>query len=115
MVMRLIVHGIQLQAEIGARAHEQGRRQVLLVDVDLEIEPPANDDLASAVDYHAIVERAQAIAEGGHIVLIETFAERMASACAQLDRVIQVDVVVRKPSALAPAMAGACASRTVRR
>ena len=48
---------------------------------------------------------------GGHIVLIETVAERIAGPCLAQNGVHAVKVTVRKPQALAPALAGVIVER----
>lgn len=103
---RLFVRELQVEAEIGARSDERGRRQRLIVDVEAEIAPPLFDELSATPDYRAIAAAAQRIAAQGHIVLIETYAQRLALACLALPGISAVDVMVRKPQALMPAMAG---------
>jgi len=103
---RLFVRELPVETEIGARSDERGRRQLLIVDVEAEIAAPLFDELTATPDYCAIVAAAQQIAEQGHIVLIETYAQRLALACMALSGVSAVDVMVRKPQALPPVMAG---------
>jgi dihydroneopterin aldolase len=50
---------------------------------------------------------ARAIADAGHIDLVETFAERLAQACFADARVTRARVRVEKPLALAPHAAAA--------
>lgn len=107
-VARVFVRGLAIEAEVGLHAHERGRRQPLLIDVELHLtgEGPWSR-LADTVDYGMIVTHAQAIAASGHITLVETFAERLARACLAEGGVEQVRVRVEKPAALAPLAAGA--------
>lgn len=103
---RLFVRQLQVEAEIGARSDERGRQQLLIVDVEAQIAPALFDELEATVDYRAIAATARRIAEQGHIVLIETYAQRLALACLALSGISAVHVMVCKPQALAPAMAG---------
>jgi dihydroneopterin aldolase len=105
LLMDLFVKDIRVDAAIGALAPEYGRRQLLLVDVDMRIEVPADDVLTDTVDYRAVAACAADLAVD-HIVLIETYALRLARACLDLPSIRSVAVTVRKPAALAPAMAG---------
>lgn len=105
MIIDLFVRDIQVDAAIGALAAEYGRRQILLVDVDIRMAAPSDDLLEDTADYRTIAERAEALAIE-HIVLIETYALRLARACLELPHILSVEVTVRKPSALAPAVAG---------
>lgn len=104
---RVFVRGLRLDASIGVLEHERTRRQPLVVDLELEVATgaPVEGDMASVYDYRVPVERARALAAAGHIELVETFAERLAAACLEDDRVICVTLHVEKPEAIAGAAA----------
>ena len=59
----------------------------------------ASDDLADTVDYGALGKAVVEIVEGEPVRLIETLADRIASACLQDDRVTSAEVSVHKPEA----------------
>jgi dihydroneopterin aldolase len=101
---KVFVRGLTVSAEIGVYAHEEGRSQPLVVDVELDIDTPTAGwrTIGETVNYERIGEQARAIAAAGHIGLVETFAWRLAAACLQEARVIRVRVRVEKPMALAP-------------
>ncbi len=99
---KVFVRGLAVEAAIGVHAHEQGRFQPLIVDVELDVEAGAGQALVDTVDYSLIVDHAVAIAAGGHIGLVETYARRLAEACLAEARVTHVRVRVEKPQALAP-------------
>jgi dihydroneopterin aldolase len=103
---KVYVRGLVVQAEIGVYEHEHGRRQPLVVDVELELEPGPFEHIADTVNYETVAERAREIAAAGHLKLVETFAERLARACLADRRVRAARVRVDKPEALAPAVAG---------
>jgi dihydroneopterin aldolase len=110
---KVFVTGLKVQAEIGVYRHEIGRVQPLVVDVELDVPTAGAHRLAETLNYETILEAAQAIAAGGHIELVETFAERLAHACLADGRVTQARVRVEKPLALAPDAVGAGVEITV--
>lgn len=104
---RVFVTGLRIEAEIGVYAHERGRAQPLIVDVELDLAVAGAERLADTVNYEHVARHAQQIAAEGHINLVETFAERLAMACLEDPRVSRAKVRVDKPQALAPAASGA--------
>ena len=104
---RVLVTGLKVQAQIGVYRHEIGRVQPLVVDVELEVPTAGAERLSETLNYESILEAARQIAGGGHIELVETFAERLARACLADPRVTQARVRVEKPLALAPEAVGA--------
>ena len=107
LVTKVFVRALQIEAEIGVYAHEKGRRQPLIVDVELDVAAAGWRALADTVNYEAIAEAARAIAAAGHIGLVESFAQRLAEACFAEPRVLRARVRVEKPHALAPDAAAA--------
>jgi len=99
---RVFVTGLRLQAEIGVYRHEIGKRQPLSIDVELDVPSAGPGRLADTVNYETILKAARAIAEEGHIELVEAFADRLARACMADPRVTRARVRVEKPLALAP-------------
>lgn len=107
VMSKVFVTGLKVEAEIGAYAHEVGRRQPLIVDVELDAPVAGAVRLSQTVNYEKIVKAAKAIAAEGHVELVETFAERLARACLSDPRVTRARVRVEKPLALAPDAAAA--------
>lgn len=107
LVTKVFVRGLTVEAEIGVYAHEQGRRQPLIVDVELDVAAAGWRALADTVNYETIVGHARAVAAAGHIGLVESFAQRLAEACFEEPRVLRARVRVEKPLALAPDAAAA--------
>ena len=104
--VKVFVRDIVVQAQIGLYAHEHGRTQPLIVEVELDVTPSASDSVGDIVNYETIVAAALEVAASGHINLVETFAEQVALRCMRNDRVLAARVRVEKPEALAPAVAG---------
>ena len=107
VVTRIFVRGLKLEAAIGVYDHELGRTQPLSCDVELDVTIGGFEHLADTLNYETIVEMARKIAAAGHIPLVETFADALASACLADPRVTRARVRVEKPEALAPHAAAA--------
>jgi len=99
---KVFVTGLKVQAAIGVYRHEIGRVQPLVLDVELDVPTAGADRLAETLNYETILAAAREIAGGGHIDLVETFAQRLAQACLADERVTKARVRVEKPLALAP-------------
>ena len=99
---RIFVRNLVLAARIGVHAHEKSRPPRLRVSVELEIKgaAPAHDEFAAVLNYETIVEGIKRIASGGasggHINLVETFADLVAKLCLADRRVAGVRVSVEK-------------------
>ena len=100
---RVYVRGLRLDIEIGVHLHEHGRVQPVVVDVEIDLPAAPVHRLADTVNYEAVVERARAIAAEGHVMLVETFADRLGAALLEDPRVLRVRVRAEKPEALAEA------------
>jgi dihydroneopterin aldolase len=107
LVTRVFVRGLRVEAEIGVHDHEHGRRQPLSIDVELDVAAAGWRALEETVNYETIATAARSIATGGHIGLVESFAQRLAYACLAHPRVTRARVRIEKPLALAPDAAAA--------
>jgi dihydroneopterin aldolase len=95
-----------LEASIGVYPHERAARQRIRVNVDLgvaddgarSLSRPAvgRDELSRVVDYEAVANTVRKIVTSGHVLLVETLAERIAEACLQDERVELVRTRVEK-------------------
>ena len=95
-----------LEASIGVYPHERAARQRIRVNVDLgvaddgarSLSRPAvgRDELSRVVDYEAVANTVRKIVTSGHVLLVETLAERIAEACLQDERVELVRIRVEK-------------------
>ena len=103
--LKVFVRGLTIEAEIGLHPHERGRRQPLVIDVELDLAPAAVGGIRDTVNYERLAERARALAAEGHMELVETFAERLARGCLAEARVVRARVRVEKPQAIAGAAA----------
>ena len=96
VMTKVFVTGLKVEAEIGVYAHEKGKVQPLVVDVELDVPIAGATRLADTVNYEMIGEAARAIVAEGHIQLVEDFAERLARACLSDLRVTRARVRVEK-------------------
>ena len=106
-IRHVFIRNLELLANIGVYAREEGRRQPVRINVDLATDDMADaqDMLENVVDYHTIEKRIRAIIAEGHVKLAETLAERIATACFEDARVRTVRVRVEKLHALTGAEA----------
>lgn len=99
---KIFVRGLSIAAQVGVYAHERGKTQPLIVDVELDVTTVHAERLSQTVNYETIAAEARALAAEGHIELVEMFAERLAERCLADPRVTRARVRVEKPMALAP-------------
>ncbi|HEV8016391.1 MAG TPA: dihydroneopterin aldolase [Stellaceae bacterium] len=95
---RVFVRDLVLPCSIGIYPREKGLRRRVRLNVELQIAAslPRSDDFADVVNYETIVAGIKAIAEGGHINLVETLADRIAELCLADHRVSATRVMVEK-------------------
>ena len=104
-IRRVFLRGLELQARLGIYAHEKAAPQRVVIGVELAVEDPhapsgiGPDHLDRVVDYETVVKAARRVAAAGHVLLVETLAERIAIAALEDPRVLAVRVTVEKPDA----------------
>jgi len=85
---------------VGVHDFEKSKKQRVIVNIEADItgnRAHETDSIESAVNYETLVNGVQSIAAQGHINLLETFAERIASFCLQNKGIGSVSVTVEKP------------------
>jgi 7,8-dihydroneopterin aldolase/epimerase/oxygenase len=96
---RIELRGLRVLARVGVLPGEREQDQPLEIDLDLVVDlaaAGASDDLADTVDYGAVCGAVQAAAQV-HVDLLERLAEVVAEAVLAIDeRVVAVDLAVRK-------------------
>lgn len=93
----VFVRDLVLDAHIGVRAFEKGRRQRVRINLDLGVDDEeVEDKLESVVCYDDLTAAVRNIVKEGHVHLIETLAERIAEACFRDRRVRTARVRVEK-------------------
>ena len=100
---RISVLGLRAFGRHGVLEHERRDGQEFVVDAVLWVDtrPAASaDDLTKTVDYAAVAGRLAAVVSGEPVSLIETLADRLATACLSADDAVrEVEITVHKPHA----------------
>lgn len=99
---RIAVTGLRVRGFHGVFEHERRDGQDFVIDVSLSLSLHAaalSDDVADTVHYGELADAITAIVAGEPVNLIETLAERIATACLADTRVVSVEVTVHKPQA----------------
>lgn len=98
----ITLSGLKVHGRHGVFDHEREIGQDFIIDVALTTSTAAaaaTDELAATVDYGTLADTLADIVGGEPCNLIETLAERLASACLADERVRRVRVTVHKPHA----------------
>ena len=97
---RIRLTGIQVTARHGVYVEEKVTPQLFVIDVTCSLTPrPAEDDLATTVDYSELAQSISRVARTGSVDLIETLAERVSETVLVNRRIAEVEVTVHKPQA----------------
>jgi len=99
------VRELPLLADIGINPDEVGRRQPLVISVDLELNADEINGIDQTVDYRRVAKAAENLALT-HIPLIETFGQQLAKHCLDMKGVTCARVQIDKPFALTRGQAG---------
>lgn len=95
----IFIRDLELEMFVGVLDHEKDKKQRVLVNIELAVEPTPDgpkDEILNVVSYADIVEKIQNIATRGHINLLESFAEKIASSCLEDKRAREISVCVEK-------------------
>ena len=89
----IFVRDFVVDCNVGVYAEEQGVTQKVAFTVEARLAPPVHaskDEMAEVPSYADIIDAIVALARGGHINLVETFAERIAQGCLADPRITAV-------------------------
>jgi dihydroneopterin aldolase len=95
----IFVRDYVVDCNIGVYAEEKGVTQKVRISVDADLSADVrsfDDDMAEVPSYTDLIDAVHASMEGGHINLVETFAERIASRCLDDRRMVRVRVRIEK-------------------
>ena len=76
------IHELRIETIIGIYDWERERRQTVSLDLEMgtDIRPAAaSEDIALALDYHAVAMRLISFIEGSEFLLLESMAENLAA------------------------------------
>jgi dihydroneopterin aldolase len=96
---RIFVRDLTLDCHIGVYEEEKGITQKVAFTVEAVLAPSVrsvHDQIAEVPSYDDIIKVIRAVADEGHINLVETFAERIAERCLADKRIVTVLVRVEK-------------------
>jgi dihydroneopterin aldolase len=96
---RVFVHDLVLDAEIGVYNHEKGVTQRARFSVDIEVKPSEQsieDQIERVLDYDMIIATIKDVLAEGHINLVETLADEIATRCLAHPRAASVKVKIEK-------------------
>ena len=95
---KVCVRDLVLPSRIGVWSEEQDIPQRVRFTVELSVLPSnrPSDHLKSVVSYDFIIDGIKDILAGGHVLLTETLAERIAAHCLSHRRAVDVRVIVEK-------------------
>ncbi len=95
----IFVHDFVVDCNVGVYAEEQGITQKVMFTVEARLATDvyaSNDEMAEVPSYADIIDTIVDLARGGHINLVETFAERIAESCLADPRIVAVRVRLEK-------------------
>ena len=99
---RISLSGLRAYGYHGVLPAEGEQGQEFIADAVLWLDTSAAaaaDDLSRTVDYGALAGRLAEIISGEPVALIETLAQRLATACLADGRVSHAEITVHKPDA----------------
>ena len=88
-----------VDCNVGVYAEEQGVTQKVAFTVEARLAPQvhsAKDEMVEVPSYADVIDYIVSLARGGHINLVETFAERIAANCLKDKRITAVRVKLQK-------------------
>lgn len=95
----IFVNDFIVDCNVGVYAEEQGVTQKVRFTVEARLDTSifsVDDEMVEVPSYADIIDAIVALARGGHINLVETFAERIAAGCLADQRITAVRVKLEK-------------------
>jgi D-erythro-7,8-dihydroneopterin triphosphate epimerase len=100
---RIRIQELKARTFVGFNDWEREKKQDVAISVTLHADLRSaceSDRVDDTVDYKTIKNRILSLVEGSRFLLIEAMAERIAAVCLEDPKVVRVDVLVDKLSAL---------------
>ena len=115
---RILLQGLRVMAHCGLLPEEIERRQPFEINAEVVTDMTAageSDDLADTIDYGALVDAVADLAEHGRFMLLEYFAQRIASVLLEAQAATEATVEVLKLRPPVPHDLAASGVRVTRR
>ncbi len=107
-IRHVFLRDMVIAASIGIYPHEHDAKQRVRINVDLGVDDSEEaigaDELPRVVDYEKVANAVRGIVASGHVRLVETLAERIATACLSDKRVRMARIRVEKLDIFADAV-----------
>ncbi len=104
----VFIEGLRVDAKIGVYGWERNIRQPLIFDLQMSFDlkqAGLSDDVADALDYGAVSELVVVLVEASDFQLIEAVAEKVMEQLFQSFAMTEIDLTLRKPTAVRKAQA----------
>lgn len=98
-IRHVFLRNMVLPVSIGVYPHEREQAQRVRINVDLGVREEGEEGserLGRVLDYEALARRVRELAAAGHVLLVETLAERIAQDCLRDGRVQSARIRVEK-------------------
>jgi 7,8-dihydroneopterin aldolase/epimerase/oxygenase len=99
LLRHVFIRDLLLPCSIGVHQHEKTKPQQIRINLDLAVKESTealNDQIENVVNYEEIVIGVRALIARGHVNLVETLADDIATMCLEDIRVRSVRVQIEK-------------------
>jgi dihydroneopterin aldolase len=99
MARHVFIRDFMVECSIGIHSEEKQHEQRVRINLDLAVfegNHPVNDDIRNVTCYEFLANEIKKIVDAGHVNLVETLAENIATMCLQDAQVRSVRVRVEK-------------------
>ncbi len=98
-IRHVFIRDFMVDCSIGIYSHEKEHEQRVRINVDLAVsegDNPIDDNIQNVICYEQLAIGIEGIIDQGHVNLVETLAEKIASMCLLQDEVLSARVRVEK-------------------
>lgn len=99
LLYQVFIRDLVLNTSIGVHLHEREAKQRVRINIELDVQQAADgfsDDLRNVVCYDELIQAVDKLAQGPHMQLAETMAERILELCLADERVRRARATVEK-------------------
>ncbi len=98
-IRHVFIRNLMVPCSIGIHRHERDAEQRVRINLDLAVtegDRPIDDDIRNVICYEELARGVERICNKGHVNLVETLAENIATMCLEDKRVKSARVRVEK-------------------